>query len=91
MDFVSVFYICIGKKLSVADSQGGEGEHYLIIPNYMQETGDLFEDMKRKFRCSYISDLPKVKQEVLKELEKMDTGKYPETEIQKLREYLAGK
>ena len=58
---------------------------------YMQETGDLFEDMRRKFRCNYISDLPKVKKEVLKELEKMGTEKYPESEIKKLKEYLAGK
>ena len=57
----------------------------------MQKTGDLFEDMKQKFRCNYISDLPKVKKEVLKELEDMGEEKYPESEIQKLKEYLAGK
>lgn len=63
----------------------------LRIAEYMQDTGDLFEDMRRKFRCNYISDLPKVKNEVLKELEIMQTGKYPESEIKKLKEYLAGK
>ena len=57
----------------------------------MQKTDDLFEDMKQKFRCNYISDLPKVKKEVLKELEDMGEEKYPESEIQKLKEYLAGK
>lgn len=49
---------------------------------------DIFEDMKDKIGCEYISDLPCYKKEIENELKQQDLSKYDKKQIDDFFEYI---
>lgn len=49
---------------------------------------DIFEDMKRRIRCSYISDLINHKQAILQEFDRMNLKRYPQKQLDDFLQYI---
>ena len=52
---------------------------------------DIFEDMRAKVSCMYISDLSSSKDQVKKELFNLSLGRYSEKQVFEFCEYVYGK
>lgn len=51
---------------------------------------DIFEDMRQRLACSYISDLPYCKREVWEELKKLCLSDYPMKQLEDFSCYVFG-
>lgn len=49
---------------------------------------DIFEDMKSRTGCLYVSDLPFCKRQIWKELKKLPLTDYPEAQLEDFCKYV---
>lgn len=49
---------------------------------------DIFEDIRQRLHCAYVSDIKNCEQRVLFELDQMDLTKYSPKDIKELKLYI---
>lgn len=49
---------------------------------------DIFEDIRQRLHCTYVSDIKNCEQRVLFELDQMDLTKYSPEDIKELKLYI---
>lgn len=52
---------------------------------------DIFEDIRQRLHCAYVSDIKNCEQRVLFELDQMDLTKYSPKDIKELKLYIKKK